>query len=408
MPEHHMEFHRIFRERSFATQYSAAAVEADCLQRILEAAGNAAGFLQQFPIRFLVVQDIATRDVLQRACMQQRERWLQNVVDWMSKVLEESGETQRLNVLRDAPCVICVFGDIEQPAWREVGWAAVERLRLAAYAEGLHAEPVTVESLDFLNPLLDVPQTWTALALLTLGTATTTEQPAVRPPALDHLLLPYEPDVSRLRSWDNPVQLGQLSRHADKPPRSLLTDRQLMFHAMRTATAIHSCRSADEIFACVMQELVHFFRFDRSSVSFLDPRSSTLRLRNIQSFDAPPIGENRPIPLDESNVIGWVVLNACGVLRNEIANEDVFDEQMCSEELRSDMIVPILCDNRVFGTLNCGSRRPYAFHSMDFDVLRELGRVVGEALGRLGAPAGERPSQSATAVPPAPQSSGAG
>jgi hypothetical protein len=398
-----MEFRRVFLERSFATQYSHDPVDPARLQRILAAAGNASGFLQQSPVRFLVVEDAATREVLQLACMQQRERWLQNVVEWMQSVLEESGETQRLHVLREAPCVICLFADTDQPAWREVGWAVVERLRLAALSEGLHAEPISIDSLDFLNALLDVPQTWTAYSLLTLGRAISTERPALAAPESSSLLLPYEPDAERLRSWNDPVRLGHLSRRADNPPRSLLTDRQLLLHAMRTASEIHRYRNVDDIFERAMNDLDQFFRFDRSSVAYLDPTDSTLRLRNIQRFDGPLVGQNHLVPLDESNVIGWVVLNACGVLRNEIATEDVFDEQMCSEDLRSDMIVPIVAGTRIYGTLNCGSRTPHAFRSLDFEILRELGRLVGAALERVGVP--ER-SASADAGSQAPESAG--
>jgi len=394
-----MEFREILLDRSFVTRYLDTPVDPGRLSRVLEAAGNVTGFAQQYPYRFLVIDDMETRQILQRACTRQRQRWLENSVDWMPVVLAETGETQRLDGLREAPCVIVVFGEVDKPAWREASWGAVERLRVAALNEGLRAEPVTVSSLEFLNGLLDVPQSFNAVALLTLGEAAQTQEPAESAPTPEQQRLPYEADPERLRSWDDPVRLGQLSRHGDEPPHSMLTDKQLLLHAIRAAAAVQSCDDINDVFDQVMQELEHFFRVERGSVSFLNPQDNTLRLRNILKTDGPPVGENRPIPLDESNVIGWVVLNGSGVHRNEIASEDVFDEQMCSEELRSDMIVPILHGTRVFGTLNCGSRKPNAFRSMDFALLRELGRLVGGALDRLLGPARSAPRPDADAAP---------
>ena len=378
-----MEIREILLKRAYVTSYLKQPVDPQRLQRVLEAAGNSPGFAQQHAVRFLVIEDTETRNVLKLACVQQRQRWLANTVDWMPAALEDSGDKQRLEALHEAPHVICVFGETDKPAWREIAWRAVERLRIAALSEGLHAEPVTTDSLDFLNAILDVPQTFTAVALLTFGKARNTQEPVSAVPDLAAMSLPYAPDADRLRFWNDPVQLGNLAQHIDRPHRAFLTDKQLLINVIRTATEIHACKDVGAVFDRVMHELDHFFRFDRSSVALFDPRDNTVRLRNIHKSQGPLLGDNALIPLDENNVIGWVMLNQSGLLRNDIASEDVFDEQMCTEELRSDMIVPIVCRNSVLGTLNCGSYRPNAFRAADFEILREFGKLVGAAVGRF-------------------------
>jgi hypothetical protein len=394
-----MEIREILLKRSFVTRYSDQPVDPKKLRHVLEAAGNPSGFAQQHAVRFLVIEDAETRGVLKLACAQQRQRWLDNSVDWMHSVLEDSGEKQRLDALYEAPCVICVFGETDKPVWREVAWGAVERLRIAALSEGLQAELVTVESLDFLNALLDVPQTFSAVALLTCGEARQTQEPVGAFLDIEQLQLSYSADIGRLRFWNDPVRLGTLSQHSTRLPRGYLTDKQLLMNVIRTAAEIHSCEDINSVFDRVMTEMECFFRLDRSSVSFLDPKDNTVRLRNIHKHEGPLVGENALIPLDESNVIGWVMLNNSGVLRNNIASEDVFDEQMCSEELRSDMIVPIVSGKSVYGTLNCGSRSPNAFRPIDFEILREFGRLVGAAIMRLlpdSSPATGSPSGTST------------
>lgn len=378
-----MEIREILLARSFVTRYSDQPIDPQQLRHVLEAAGNSPGFAQQHPVRFMVIDDADTRRALSLACLQQRQRWLESSAEWMHTALENSGDKQRLDALNETPCVIGVFGETDKPAWREVSWGAVERLRIAALSEGLHAESVNVDSLEFLNALLDVPETFTAVALMTLGVARQTQEPICAIPNTDSLQLPYTPDTGRLRFWNDPVRLGELSQQTDRASRAFLTDKQLLMNVIRTAAEIHSCEDVDAVFDHVLNEMDCFFHFDRTSVAYLDPMDNTVRLRNIHKARGPLVGKNALIPFDESNVIGWVMLNQSGLLRNEIASEDVFDEQMCSEALRSDMIVPIISGNSVFGTLNCGSYQPNAFRPVDFEILREFGILVGAAIKHL-------------------------
>ena len=127
---------------------------------------------------------------------------------------------------------------------------------------------------------------------------------------------------------------------------------------IRIAAEIQACNDIDTLFALITRTMSRLFRYDRASVAFLDPDDHKLRLRNIQKFQGHPVGENFLLPLDESNVIGWVVLNRSGILRNEIASDELIEEQLHSESLRSDMIVPMISGGSVLGTLNCGSLSP--------------------------------------------------
>ena len=94
------------------------------------------------------------------------------------------------------------------------------------------------------------------------------------------------------------------------------------------------------------------------------------------------LGEAREVPLSEQHVIGWVMGNRSGVCRGDLAAEDDFPVRVHEESLRSDLIVPLLVGGRALGTFNVGSRRPHAFTQSDFDILRELGRLVAAAVER--------------------------
>jgi diguanylate cyclase (GGDEF)-like protein len=371
-----------------ADRYRTTAIEPERLERILAAATDTPGFARQFPLRLLVIRDDLTKRALRGACETQRARWFHNVAEWLQKALVEAGEPRQLTVLSEAPCVVCVFGETEKPGWREAGWAASERLRVAARAEGLHAGIVHVDSLGFLNALLDVPATFTGVALLTLGEPESVRTPD--PVHYDDLVIPYFPDAKRLASWNNPTKMHELARKQLPPPRPFLSHKELLLNVVRTACEIANSRSLDHVFSLATGQLRRLFRYDHASIGFLDPVDGKVRLRQSTKESGTPACRQE-IPLTEDNVIGWVILNKSGILRNEIARDGMFTEQMSSESMQSDMIVPVVSENTVLGTINIGSTTANNFTQSDFDVLREFGKLIGGAVERLQASGRQRP-----------------
>ncbi len=378
-----MDLTHALRTRTLVESFRSKPVDPERLERVLTAAVSTPSFADQCPIRLLVIEDAGTKQALRSVCEKQRDRWFQDTAEWIHETLEQSGERRHLTTLTEAPHVVCIFGEIEKPAWREAAWNAAERLRLAAMAENVFAEIVRVEQLGFLNVLLEVPQSFTGVAIVVLGEPESTREPAHPPAKLHEIRIPYQPRQDRLEHWNDPVRLGELERSWEAGQRPFLSDKLLLLRVIQTASDINTCTDLDAAFGLVTRELRHIFRYDRASVAYLHPEDSTLRLRNIHKEFGLPVGDNVEIPLAEDNVIGWVMLNRSGVCRNEIAKEDMFSEQMSTERLRSDMIVPMISDGTVYGTLNVGCYAPNAFTQSDFELLREFGKLLGTALERL-------------------------
>jgi diguanylate cyclase (GGDEF)-like protein len=241
---------------------------------------------------------------------------------------------------------------------------------------------VRLEQLGFLNAILDVPQSFNPVAVLAVGEPEALVETAEPGPALADLLLAYEPKHAHLEHWSDPVRLGELARSRDVQ-RAFLSDKNLLLRVIQTAAEVNACTDLDAAFTLVTRELRRILRYDRASVAYVDPDDGKARLRNIHKESGLPIGDNHEIPLEEGNVIGWVILNKAGVCRNEIATEDMFSEQMSAEQLRSDMVVPLVAEGRVHGTLNVGCYQPNAFTQCDFEILREFGKLLGTAVERL-------------------------
>ena len=376
-----MELRDVLRIRDHVTRFRELPLDAARLRGVLEAAAGTPTFADQSALRLVVVEDAATKAALRRACETLRARWYADAAPWAQRALERGGEPRQLALLSEAPAVVCVFGEVDKPFWRESAWSAAARLQLAALAEGWRAVPVRAESFDYLNALLGVPQDFAAVVVLALGEPEATSA-ASGAADLQDVLLPHEPSALRLECWNDPVRLAELESSPELRARPFLSDKQLVLNLIETAADIHACHDADTIFALVTRELRRIFRYDRASIAYIDPADGKLRLRDIHKEYGLPAGEQLEIPLSDEHVIGWVILNKSGVCRGDIDEEDTFTTRVHETGLRSDMVVPLLTGGRVLGTLNLGSARPHTFTQSDFDVLRELGRLVAAAVER--------------------------
>jgi PAS domain S-box-containing protein len=138
----------------------------------------------------------------------------------------------------------------------------------------------------------------------------------------------------------------------------------------------------DDILAAITRELVQVITFDRSSVALMAPDGQALTLQHIFKGDATAakVGEGRRIPVNDNSVIGWVAQTRRPVLREDIMADGRFLEVVKEEQLRSDMIVPLVARDRVIGTINVGCYRPGALCEHDLEMLVSLSEIASGAV----------------------------
>lgn len=155
---------------------------------------------------------------------------------------------------------------------------------------------------------------------------------------------------------------------------------------LRIACTVLQCIDLDDILSAFTKELRYVLTFDRSSIAFLSPGKQTLMLRDIFKIDqahGERHGEGREIPLDETNLIGWVGVHKEAVLRNDISADTRFNEMVREEGLMSDMVVPLIARGDLVGTLNIGSYQKNAFTTTDLEILRNCGNIACVAIEHM-------------------------
>ncbi|CAN5806349.1 nitroreductase family protein [soil metagenome] len=205
-----MDFDEVIRRRHMVRSYLPDVVEADKVDRILDAARRApsAGFSQ--PHRFVVITSQPVRNILAQACGESAAiarglaPWLSVAPVHIIPCLDRNAYARRYA----EPDKAGSGGPGQWPVpfdWVD-GGAAIMLLLLAAVNEGLAAGFLAVDDAA-LRDALDVPPQWTPLGLVTVGYASQPEakdpdaqEPDAKKPAADE-----SGPVQTQRSTQGPV-----------------------------------------------------------------------------------------------------------------------------------------------------------------------------------------------------------
>jgi PAS domain S-box-containing protein len=147
---------------------------------------------------------------------------------------------------------------------------------------------------------------------------------------------------------------------------------------VRISNSLLLASDLDDILATATRELSQLINFDRSDIALYLPEKNCLVLQHIhkEAEEAIKYGENREIPINDSNIIGWVAKHLKPSLRLDIETDKRFDEMVGEEHLRSDIIVPLIAKGKFLGTLNVGSYRKNAFSDTDLNIVENCGNLV--------------------------------
>jgi PAS domain S-box-containing protein len=148
------------------------------------------------------------------------------------------------------------------------------------------------------------------------------------------------------------------------------------------ANAMLAATGLESILAAITKEVSRLVDFDVSSVAILNADRKTLVHRAIHKGDsaAEKFGEGRLIPIDESSVLGWVVIHGETVHRPNIQTCDRFEEVISEEPLRTDIVVPLVSRGETIGTLNIGSYTVNAFSKTDVEVIEQCAQFASRAI----------------------------
>ena len=149
---------------------------------------------------------------------------------------------------------------------------------------------------------------------------------------------------------------------------------------MEMAEAINSRLDLDHILSKISSELVRIIDYDMGCLAIYEKDDNCLYIRHIHRRNGDTSSEGRYVPLDESNLVGWVAINRKPILRRDIPADDRFSEIMKEDDLRSDIVVPLIAKDLLIGTLNLGSRERNHFSEFDLELVNKFSQLTSIAI----------------------------
>lgn len=149
---------------------------------------------------------------------------------------------------------------------------------------------------------------------------------------------------------------------------------------MEIANALSSKIDLNELLFTISKELSKVIDYDIGCVAIYEKERNGLFLRHVWRKNGDAEGEGRYVPLEESNVIGWVAIHRKPMLRNNIPSDSLFSEIMREEKLKSDIVVPLFVKDNLIGTVNIGSYRLNNFTDFDLDLVIRFSKLTSIAI----------------------------
>jgi len=149
---------------------------------------------------------------------------------------------------------------------------------------------------------------------------------------------------------------------------------------MEIAHAINSQPDLEHILSTISSELSKVIDFDIGCVAIYEKDQNCLFIRHVSRRNGDNSGEGTYVPFDESNLVGWVAINRKPVLRTNVPADTRFREVMTEENLKSDMVVPLIAKDSLIGTVNMGSYERDHFTEFDLELVTRFSKLTSIAI----------------------------
>lgn len=147
--------------------------------------------------------------------------------------------------------------------------------------------------------------------------------------------------------------------------------------------AILTSESSDEILYGVLKKLVVFLEYcNRISFTTFDIPNNEAQFFYADAEKPNALGTGRVIPLDEFGSYEQVKDGHYALVNNlsEKAELSVSDKELLESNINSYLIIPVIYQNQLIGSLNLGSSLGNPFRDVDIQLMQEIANEIGIAM----------------------------
>ena len=164
-----MELLELMKNRRTIRDYLPDLVDEASLDRILQAATLPPSGAGMLPYMTIVVKDKERKQNIRQGAQKVETEYHANLTGHLKQKFDAMGVSPEKSFLTDAPALLIIAGDTEKPYWNESTWIAISYMILAIENEGLGSVTYTPPKVNFLNELLNIPDTFVPQVILPIG-----------------------------------------------------------------------------------------------------------------------------------------------------------------------------------------------------------------------------------------------
>ena len=157
--------------------------------------------------------------------------------------------------------------------------------------------------------------------------------------------------------------------------------RDLLKSLLEIASALTSKEDLPGVLGAITREMALLIPMDQASIALLEEGAGQLSLRLTYARGETFFPtEGRQVALCMDNPLGWSVLQRKPLWRNDVPSDLRFREAPSGEEMKSEMVAPLLIREKTLGTLNLAAATERAFTAGDFEILQRCAQLVAVAV----------------------------
>lgn len=164
------------------------------------------------------------------------------------------------------------------------------------------------------------------------------------------------------------------------PEKDCGCEKRQLSAVFEIANMINSQIDLDQILSSISSAFSRILDFDLGCVAIQDKSEGCLYIRHVYRRNGDNTAEGRYVPLEESNLVGWVAINRKPILRRNIRSDERFREIMSEDSLGSDIVVPLFAKGVFIGTLNFGSYETDHYTEYDLRLVNDFSKLISIAI----------------------------
>lgn len=159
----------IFKKFRSVRKYQTRYFPLETVKEIIAEAGQAPSGLNKQPWKYYIVKDPEVKQRIRKESEKVENEFYREINKERKKEFEDMKINIRKPFLTDAPYLVIAFCDCDAPYTKESLWISVGWFLLSVTMKGLNTLTYTPYKMDFLNKILNMPETFIPQVILPLG-----------------------------------------------------------------------------------------------------------------------------------------------------------------------------------------------------------------------------------------------